>query len=497
MIPQIFVKPPAITWPIITIGIAIGLLTPNPILTVASLLILPLLVFPLWRRGEPPVFPFIIFWQWLEVTTKVFHADFLGLTVIDMFGHEGIEQAIWLGLGATAVLAAGMRFGLTSSHHKLGEKKLSIETSFLSIKKLFIAYIITIAISSFLVTLAWKIPQLTQIILSFLTIKWAILFILVYTILRQKKYYQYLIIVFFLENFLGFITYFSNFKGIFFLFAVAFLTINYRLKTKFFAGLLTFVLFTVLLGVVWTSIKVEYRHFLNQGTGQQVVLVPVSERIEKLTDLVINLDTNQLATGLEHIAARIAYVDFFAHTLSTVPEIVPHENGALWQSAIAHILMPRLLFPNKPALIGDSEITRKYTGIMVAGAEQGTSIGIGYVAESYVDFGYVFMFVPIFLLGFMQGIIYNYFIFKAKSTIIGYGMVTGVLVFSAFSFETAAAKILGGTLMSFIVLALALKYLEMPFIARVKNKQPIKLKKSYVPMKTKFSTYRYNKKSQF
>jgi len=479
MIHQIFVKPPAITWPIITFGTAIGLLTPNPILTVASLLILPMLVFPLWRRGEPPVFPFIIFWQWLEVTTKVFHADFLGLTVTDMFGREGIEQAIWLGLGAIAALAAGMRFAITNRRLKFGEKKRSIETSFLSIKKLFIAYITMIAISTFLVTLAWKIPQLTQIILSFLTIKWAIIFILVYTVFQKKESYRYLIIVLLLENLLGFISYFSNFKGIFFLFAVAFLTINYRLKTKYFVGILTFVLLTVLLGTVWTVVKVEYRNFLNQGTGQQVVLVPISERIDKLTDLVINIDTNQLASGFEHIAARIAYVDFFAHTLSTVPEIVPHENGALWQSAIAHILMPRLLFPNKPALIGDSEITRKYTGIMVANAEQGTSIGIGYVAESYVDFGYVFMFVPILMLGLIQGIIYNYFILKAKSTIIGYGMVTGVLVFSAFSFETATAKILGSTLMSFIVLALALKYLETPFLARVRNKHPVKRNRSF------------------
>ena len=37
-----------------------------------------------------------------------------------------------------------------------------------------------------------------------------------------------------------------------------------------------------------------------------------------------------------------------------------------------HILQPRMFFPNKP-VVEDSELTMKYTGEIVAGAEQGTS----------------------------------------------------------------------------------------------------------------------------
>ena len=83
---------------------------------------------------------------------------------------------------------------------------------------------------------------------------------------------------------------------------------------------------------------------------------------------------------------RLSYVDFFAVVLETVPSQLPHENGALWLDAITRPFMPRLFFPSK-TVIDDSERTNYYTGLGVAGAEEGTSISLGYVAESYIDFG--------------------------------------------------------------------------------------------------------------
>ncbi len=79
--------------------------------------------------------------------------------------------------------------------------------------------------------------------------------------------------------------------------------------------------------------------------------------------------------------------------------------------------MPRFLFPDKPVL-DDSERTRTYTGMNVAGMEQGTSIGIGYIGESYVDFGPVKMFAPIFLLGLLYGLIYRFFVTKTRYTLL-------------------------------------------------------------------------------
>ena len=76
---------------------------------------------------------------------------------------------------------------------------------------------------------------------------------------------------------------------------------------------------------------------------------------------------------------RLSYVEyFFGAVLDYVPRIVPHEDGALWWDAISRPFMPRFFFTDK-AIIDDFERTNKYTGFAVSGANEGTSISIGYM----------------------------------------------------------------------------------------------------------------------
>ena len=110
----------------------------------------------------------------------------------------------------------------------------------------------------------------------------------------------------------------------------------------------------------------------------------------------------------------MSYVQYFALTMVNVPTSMPYEHGALWAGAIRHIVTPRIFFPNK-AVLDDSERASLYTGMAVAGAEQGTSIGIGYMAESYVDFGPIGMFLPILFLGIFYGLMYRYFVIVSRT----------------------------------------------------------------------------------
>jgi hypothetical protein len=114
--------------------------------------------------------------------------------------------------------------------------------------------------------------------------------------------------------------------------------------------------------------------------------------------------------GLENLVYRVSYVEFLALSMKQVPTYLPHENGTLLISAIGHILKPRILFPDKKPIY-DSELTSKYTGVQFSGAEQGASFSLGTVAESYVDFGKYYMFIPIFFFGLWIGWMYKYFIF--------------------------------------------------------------------------------------
>ena len=130
--------------------------------------------------------------------------------------------------------------------------------------------------------------------------------------------------------------------------------------------------------------------------------------------------------------------------------------------AIKHVLLPRFLFPNKPAL-DDSARASYYTGIEVAGVEEGTSIGIGYMGESYIDFGPIGMFVPILCLGLFYGLIYRFFVNHHPVKVVGFAMATAILIFGAYTIETSNVKLFGGNLMSLIVIGFFAKF-GAPFL---------------------------------
>ena len=110
-----------------------------------------------------------------------------------------------------------------------------------------------------------------------------------------------------------------------------------------------------------------------------------------------------MSIGFDRLAQRWGYVDFLAATMRNVPAHVPYENGALIGAAVMHVIEPRLLFPDKPRL-DDNQLTAKYAGFRLdARTSSGTSVGLGYVAELYIDFGVPGTIVVMFVLGFLGG----------------------------------------------------------------------------------------------
>ena len=95
-------------------------------------------------------------------------------------------------------------------------------------------------------------------------------------------------------------------------------------------------------------------------------------------------------------------------------------------------------------MIADDSIrTRQYAGVNVAGAEEGASIGLGYMAESYVDFGPYLMFVPIFLLAVLFGLAYRYFVLRSGMGSWGYVIAFAMPFVSLHIFETSNVKLFG------------------------------------------------------
>ncbi|MCX8090758.1 MAG: hypothetical protein N3I86_07465 [Verrucomicrobiae bacterium] len=429
-----------------------GLLTANGWLTAYAVLLLPVMASLLWFPGEPPALVFACFMQWAQASSALLYSNAYGMPLSRQveYGGADLVTATALSLTGLLVLALGMRVGLWHRPGHVAERAVA-ESRQLDPGRIFAWYLGAFVFFAFLNRIRMAIPGLAQPLGALATLKWVLVFLLAHSVLTQRRRYVLLAAVAFLEFAIGILGFFSEFKNIFFLLLVALPAAPFLFRGWRLASMALLAAGVLVLGVVWTAIKQDYRDFLNQGTGEQVVLAPVPERVMRLAQLLSALNSESIREGLEQLVLRVSYVSFFALTLDHVPDAIPFERGKLWWESIEHILMPRLFFPDKPP-IHDSDRVNYYSGVQVAGAERGTSISLGYMTESYVDFGPVGMFAPIFLLGAFYGFIYRFFAWRYRLTLLGIAMGTSILIFGAYAIETSNIKLVGGNMMSLLVM---------------------------------------------
>jgi hypothetical protein len=446
-----------------------GAFTANGLITAAALALVPILIALLWRNGEPPVLLLACLFQWLQATAAIFYTNELHVTLEEAFGSNRLAIASWLSIGAVLALAFGIRFAFTGASASQSTI-IEAEAAQIDVRKVANVYFLSAAVSTFLGIFAWRLPSVSQPILAVASMKWATIFLLFYVVLQQRRGYGFLAACLGLEFALGTLGLFADFKCVFVVLLVVAMSSTRALRGQRLAAILGCFAVLFVLGVVWTSIKTDYREFLNEGAESDEA-VPIERKFSKLTDLVETVTWENLTDGFDALILRVSYVNFFALTIENVPNRVPFENGELWKEAVIHVLTPRLLFPDKLAL-DDSERTRLYTGVNVAGAESGTSIGIGYVGESYVDFGEGLMFTPIFVMGIIYGLIDRLFISRARHKILGSAFAVAILLFNAYAIETSNIKLLGGVIVSVLAGILIYKLFANTLMTYIQAARP-------------------------
>ncbi len=211
------------------------------------------------------------------------------------------------------------------------------------------------------------------------------------------------------------------------------------------------------LGVFWSAVKMDYRDFLSGGKEAQIVTVSKTEALQKLSDLVSNVTVEDYKDGIETMIKRFFFLEYFSATIKNIPTNNNYTDGKYCIGALKHVFMPRLFFPNKES-ISDSEQSRELTGIKeISGTESGVSISTGYMAATYADYGPIGMLIPIFIIGFILGKIYKYFVNKIENPLWSYGFILPMyFLFNIFGFNIT--KIAGNTFMFLIVFFLILKF---------------------------------------
>lgn len=447
----------------ILIAVLIGsLFTANPFLTAAALILLVWVVSMTWRPGETPVLLFAAGYQWLQATMAIFIADVQGIPYQGLFPRGEHDKATWLTMIGLAVLTGGMRLGVGRLPAPDPEETAR-EVRTLNARRLWNAYLVAFVLELILGRFIFVFGGLSQILLSALQLKWFFFFLLAVTILISRKGGRYLAWAIVLEVVVGFAGFFSLFKEVFFALILAAGAAHRRARARATWLVAVSSVCLLILGAYWMAVRRDYRKMLSGGEKAQVVQLSVSERFERLLELMSEVQAQDLVDGVAALTERLSYVEYFGYVTENVPSRVDYEGGALWRAALVHIVTPRLLWPNKPVLPSDSELTARYVGPYLT-VEEGTSISMGYMAESYVDFGPLGMMFPIAAVGLLWGVMYRFFMSRNYPIVFRTAAATSVLV-SANKLEMASVKLLGALVMSFLLTTLFLRYV-VPVLVR-------------------------------
>lgn len=446
-----FWRPNSGTLLVVGMMLLFAVLSPNPglgVLAVITLLCIPMLT---WRVGEPPVLTFILGFQWLQAALLTVQATVsdTSLTSLASFGCADVENATLYSLLGVAAVTVGARV-------TLGQQK-SQTPSPPPINRALHLYGLCLAIGLLFERLA--IGGLRQPMLALANVHWAGFYLFAWAVFRTRRQYQWLVLATLLEFAMGLSGYFSSFKTPLFVLVIAAVSANVRLRFSSALALSLLLALTVFVGVLWESVKVPYRSYVNQGGGQQVVLVSYGESVAYLGGLVSDIKYDQLSTAVESLVHRIAYVDIFGCVITNVPAHINYQEGALWGRALVHIAVPRLLYPDKPVLLSDSELTNQYSGLIFTSDEGGTSVSMGYVAESYIDFGPLGMWVPLLFLGCIFGYGYRYCV-EHPAALVGQAAAVGLLI-NFYALEINNIKLLGALVTVMVMMALLLHFAGM------------------------------------
>ena len=442
--------------PTFAVGIPLLLLslgTANPGHTAAAIASAMCVALLLWRPGEPPVLLFVAGMQWLQGAVEVFHADVLGEPLYAMSETRGLEDATLLTLIWVAVFALGLRLAL------IGRAPVPLAEVPLGAISPRLAFRIYLAWTAALVVLE-RVPVggLRQALVAATDFRWAIVFALFWMVLRQRQNWHLLGLVFVAEVATGFLSFFSDFKTPVYLLAIAALAADYRLRARQALGFALVGVFALYLGTLWSAIKMDYRDTLNEGTGKQVTTISRGEQVRALLDLLGTVDAEVLEVGLDNFVERFAYVEQFARVLDYVPAMVGHADGELHAAALRHVLMPRLFFPNKPALVSDTEMAERYTGHMLVYEGRATSISVGTPADGYIDYGYSGMHLSALLLGLLVGLSYRFVLtLKGQHQALASSLAVA-LVLPLSTVEQTVVKLVGGMLTRVILVVLLWKF---------------------------------------
>ena len=401
------------------------------------------LIWALLSTAEgPPVLALALTYQWMQVTIGLFYSTLTGEELEAMYQTDW-QRMMLIGLGWLTCLAVAISYGIVLTRRRITPAP-DAPLRAVSAKVLYIAYGASLLLTGVVQEIAWKYPMFTQAILAITFTHLGLLFVLTRRFTRPHFEWEKLAMLMVIEIAVGFTGYFAGFREPIVMGGIAILEVFDRrdMRHWLFAGVLAVVL--GLSSLVWMSVRGQLR----QEIDDEVLSNSRIERFDRARTLSTGLLTQAAADysdAATRLVDRLWAIKYPGMALDRVPSSIPHTGGELMWEALTHLVTPRFLYPDKPELISDSELVRQYAGARVAGSESNTSIAFGYSAESYVDYGLPWMFVPAIVWGFLLGVTFQVWMSIIRHRELAVAVTTVMFWLALYLFERSWAKTLGGT----------------------------------------------------
>ncbi len=412
-----------------------------------------------WKPGEPKTIFFGLTFFWLSISIKLFYAIYAGVTYESLSRAPNIIYTTYVSLVGFLAFSYGMH---VTTKKVREQNTIDFNQDFgYHPRRVVFVFIGSSAAIFLLKGAVFFIKGLDQLVFAIIDMKIGFIFMLLYFTFSKRVSLLVVTSLIVLEIILSFFSFFASFKDILFTVLIVLAIPRIKVTVRNIVLFPTLIFFTSFLLLKWQAVKGDYRAFLNKGNASQTVEVSQEEALEKLQELAEkkqNLTEDK--TLIYESIDRVSYIEFFSESMIKVPLFIPYENGKLWAANIAHVLLPRFFFPDK-GIIDDSQMVNKYCIRKVATAKTGASFSLGFMAESYIDFGPVLMYLMVFLVGCLIGGIYALILKQSVNYFWGYTMVVGLYT-KIFCNGTAGSKILGWIITYYIAFLLFRRFLMKP-----------------------------------
>jgi hypothetical protein len=431
-------------------------LSPNGALWAACLVALPAAGWLAGGGQANRVLLWVIAVNWLAIVGDVASADLTGGSLSSGWAGPYQVEAIVFSLCAILALSLGMRWGtqlggrIFRSPVQIGGASLDGNERDISIQRAVVWYFVSLPITSILGSVAASVPVIAQPFYAMTLIKFACVYVVAAKAFQSGRGYGWVVLIAVLEMVVGLTGYFANYKEAIIVMLIALASRPQRMNAGKWLFAAAAVVALIWVSLVWTAVKKDYR--------AHVAWQPIEQRLDWMAQQFF-VNEIDYGSAVVDLSRRIGYTKFLARIMAQEGTVSLPDTFHFYAAAVQHVLSPRILFPDKAAL-NDSKITTALLGERI---DSETSIGVGYVAQAHVDFGFPGLLLPILTIGIMLGAAAKYFMTRSAPLLIREAFATATL-FLAFPFASDIDKALGGFITAFIAMALMLKFVY-PMVA--------------------------------